>query len=266
MTIPKPFTQREIEARRRLGFGPVPLKPVHSPCYDLFVANFELLNENRIHQVSSTWDFNEAVEILAHQRGSRVVTGKDRDDCRAQIDSICRLDTLERLAEKQETNGAKASAFQKARRWNKWRKRALPEPSPWLPQSLEQEAGLLQAAGASPDESFVILRDWYRSASRPGRGASLALLHTVQRLQLLASHWVRDLGWTRRNTPTALIDFLVTVLDAAGIRHPGFVENPSKLRRLMLKPARRGQKPPRKGTAQPPTETELERRLSKTPL
>jgi hypothetical protein len=271
MTIPEPFTQREIETRIRLGFGPVPLKPVRSRCYDLFVANFELLNEaapkaiNHIHQVSSTWDFDEAVEILARRRGCRLTGKKDRHNCRAQIAFICRLGELERLAETQETSGSKASAFQKERRWYKRRQRATSLPSPRLPQALEQEAARLQAAGALPDESFVVLRDRYKSASGPGRGASRALVHTVRRLQALASYYAPDLTWTRRDIPPELITFLVATLDAVEINHPDFGVNPSKFRRLMLKPPRKQQGSRNRSAPRPP-ETELERQLLKTPL
>ena len=203
MTIPKPFTQRDVEARRKFGFGPVPAKPVHSPCYDLYVANFESTQKGNNHkyQASSTWDFNEAVDILARQRGCCIKTGGDRDNCRAQIDFICRLHDAERQAETQETSGSKASAFQKERRWYKRRQRASSLLTPRPAQVLEQEAARLQAAGISPDESFVMLRDRNKSASGPGRDASYALVNTVHRLLALASHYAPDLTWTGRNIP-----------------------------------------------------------------
>jgi hypothetical protein len=121
----------------------------------------------------------------------------------------------------------------------------------------------------SPDESFVILRDRNKSASGPGRDASYALVHTVHKLLALASHYAPDLTWTGRNIPPELITFLIATLDAAGIKHPDFAENPSKFRQLMIKPPSKAERS-RKLSTQPAgeseLETELERRLSKTPL
>ena len=240
MTVAKPFTQRDIEVRARVCFEVLREKPLCSPHYDLYVAKIKLLHgptrraTGHERQTPPTWDFNEAVDILA--RHSRILTGKDRRDYCDQIDFICRLYRLERLVEAQETSAAKASAFQKERRWHKRRQRPRSQQGPRLPQALEQEAARLQATGKSADESFDMLRDRNKRASRPGRGTSHALIHTLQRLQMLASRYAPALTWAKRNIPTDLIIFLVTALDAAGIRPPDFGVNPSKFRSLMIKP------------------------------
>ena len=123
----------------------------------------------------------------------------------------------------------------------------------------------MQVAGASPDESFIRLRNRYKSVSRPGGGTSHALTHTIHRLQTLASDYAPELTWKRRNIPPDLISFLMTTLEAAGIRHPDFAVNPSKFRQLMIKPCRK-QKQSLEPNAQRLSETELERQLSKMPL
>jgi hypothetical protein len=124
-----------------------------------------------------------------------------------------------------------------------------------LARSLEQEAARLQAKGAPPVECFMTLRDCYKSASRPGRNESHALIHLIHRLQALASDYAPNLTWKRRNIPPQLLYFIFQALDAAKIKHPEFAENPSKFRRLLRKAPRKARSS-RRGASygQPPAE------------
>jgi DICT domain-containing protein len=122
-------------------------------------------NENK-QRDSFTWNFDPAIEVLARQHPCRIVTG-NRDDCKFELDVICRSHMLERFVEAQETNGAKASAFQRERRWYKQRATRT-KKAPRLAQALEQEVARLQAKGLSYDESCITLRDQYKDRSTSG--------------------------------------------------------------------------------------------------
>jgi hypothetical protein len=131
MTVAKPFTQREIESRGRFGF--VRAKPRKTPPggTTLGETGAKPVGENAPggasgktgEQIAGHWD--EAVDILARQPCCRIKTAHDRARCKNEIGLIFGLYTLERLAEKQETNSSKASAFQRAPRWYKRRQRAI---------------------------------------------------------------------------------------------------------------------------------------------
>jgi hypothetical protein len=88
-------------------------------------------------------------------------------------------------------------------------------------------------------------------------------------LQALASYYAPNLTWKRRNLPKELLAFILETLDVTKIKPPGFVENPSKFRRLMCKPSRKSNPLRDDGSDAAEvaaTERDLERRLSKTRL
>jgi hypothetical protein len=291
MTEAEPFTQYKIESRDTFG---------------LFVDGQVRANAPRAadtheprYQIVCPWSFDEAINILTCQPRCRIRAADDRARCKSELALIFHLYNLERLAETQETNASKSSAFQKALRWCRRRKRAIARLEqavqrkdaklaksaiaelraiPWLASSLEQEAAGLQAKGATLRESFMTLRNRYKRASRPGRVESHALTHAIHRLQSLASNYAPNLIWQKRNIPKELLAFILETLDVTQIKHPGFDENPSKFRRLLRKPplsARSSNKTadadPRPSFtlavySAPERATELELRLSKTPL
>jgi hypothetical protein len=93
------------------------------------------------------------------------------------------------------------------------------------------------------------IRDHYRSKSKLGRNKTYALRNTIHRLQAFVSAIDKELTWmnrreasspkrrakaTGRNVPGDLIRFVISVLDAAEIKHPSNEGSPSKFRRLMV--------------------------------
>jgi hypothetical protein len=295
MTVAKPLTQREIESLEKFGFGFVRAEPKPATPGENQTANCPL------------WNFDEAIGILARQRGCRIKTADDRARCKSEISLICHLYALERFIETQETDASKASAFQKAPRWDKPRQRAIARLEkavqrenvglqealaelravPWLAQSLEQEAAR-EAKETPLSGSFKTLQDKYKRKSRRGKKKSHALTHTIHRLQALASQYAPNLSWGGRDIPPALLEFILETLAAAEIKdYPGFVENPSKFRRLMSKLPLKARSSRTTSDGNLPavelgfaawasavaeyepltaTETELERRLLKTPI
>ena len=240
-----PFTQRKIAERAKFGFGPKPAEREGG--------------RGKIEKPKSCpWNFNSAIDILARQKGSKIKTGEARDGAHDQIAFICRLYELDRAVELQETDAAKAAAFQLASRWYKSRLRALAQIQkaieigdearardglaklhrlPWIAPALEQEAARLQQAkDLTVTESFNALKVRHARASGPGRIASDALICVVQRLQVLASEYAPKLTWTGRNVPPELKSFILEVLDAAGIKYPRSEENPTRFRRLLIRP------------------------------
>ena len=207
------------------------------------------------------WNFDGAIDILAHQKRSKITTNKARDEARYRIEFICRLYEFDRAVELQETDAAKAAAFRLALQSHEPRQRVLAEIAratelrdialyydafarlaglPWIPAALEQEAVRLQGGqGLSVRESFEKLKVQYEDASRPGRIASRALVWAVQRLQVLATDYAPELAWKRRNVPQELTKFILEVLDVAKVKHPSIVENPTRFRRLLIPPARK---------------------------
>src|SRR5215470_7085834 len=104
MTIPKPFTQREVDARGRLGFGPTRKKPVRCPdCDRTHVLSecphqLDTLDKSE-QQPLSIETFDESVKLLMRQRHSRIKNDAQRKKCLEEIAYICCLYVLERLAE-----------------------------------------------------------------------------------------------------------------------------------------------------------------------
>jgi hypothetical protein len=273
MPRPDPLTQHAINSRAKLGFS-------------LIQASTK--DQGRVPPGTSESqrrclrNFNDALDILG-------VTGaRTRTRSRNELALICKLYELVRLVEDQETPARKREAFQRASRPYRRRQSALRDieiasrlwdegdkgrakqlfasairtlrSGEWLAQSLEQEVHRLQSEGLSAEESFRALRDRYRRESRVGHHASHALRDTIHRLQAFASGIDKRLKWRDRRSPPKLIPFIIAVLTAAKIKHSGFVNNPSKLRRMMIKPPPgptvRAEKP--SCAAPTHTETELE--------
>ena len=154
MTEAKPFTQRKIEqrqvkSRRRFGFF-VSAKPKPGR------AGAPSTTAGDIGQrIACPWNFDEAIGILARQPGCRIKTADDRARCKNEIALIFHLYQLERLAETQETNAAKASAFQRAPRWYKRRQRAITQL-----EKLEGGQAGGQGAGAGVPADGTGARIW----------------------------------------------------------------------------------------------------------
>jgi hypothetical protein len=217
---------------------------------------------------------------------------EDRAICTERLNLICRRYKLIQFVEKQETHARKAAALQRARRWYKRHKqaarlfekadeleksglnndakplyekaRSLRQSVPSLPQALEQKAWRLQTLGRSRDESFAKPAEFYSRVSKRGKKHSDALRITIDALQACAASW--KLNWTKGAAPPRLIEFIVTVLTAAGIKYPGHKiwQNRSKFLRLLNKPTKQTlKKQPLSVHVEVATETKLERRLSK---
>jgi hypothetical protein len=263
------LTQGDVEARARLGLGPVRPEHIASSC-DLDHPKSDYLDK--------------ALVILD------IKNAEDRIRRIEQLKLICNLHKLIRLVEGQETDARKAEAFQRAPRWYKRRDqaarllkkadeleksgkknhtkplyekaRSLLQSVPSLPQALEQEAWRLQALGLSRDESFGKLRDFHKQHSRAGRKASDALSFTVHALQAFAAS--KGLIWTEGRAPPKLIKFIAAVLRSAKIKDckRELIENRSRFLDLLLKPTK--SQPMRSAPASMDRpETDLERRLSK---
>jgi hypothetical protein len=250
----KPVSQREIKAREEFGLGPVAASPSR-------------LNSKQW----PSWDFSEPMNVL------RIKGDKKRSRCKEALTLVCKSFFLEEFAEKQETPDRKACSLQRTQQWRKQWQRYLAELKHavrtknkkaantlvrrmWgvqIPQMLEQEVYRLR--GDPIEQNVAMLQEKYKKASRRGRVKSLALARLIHRLQALASEHRRDLIWLGRNIPPDLIRFVRATLEAAGIRHAGH-DNPSKLRKHMIKYDPKSKPPP-----EPDLEIEspLEQRLSK---
>jgi hypothetical protein len=239
------------------------------------------------------WDFNQALDILN-------IPDRARPQCERELLLIGALYHETRLIEAQLTPARKKETFQRAGRWYRRRQPVVDKMQrllnngltkearllflevvrmSWLPQSLEWEAVRLQSEGLSPEESFRTLRDRYERQSRGGGNESDALRNAVQRLQTFAGQKNKNLIWRNRNIPPDLIPFIIAALEAAEITHyPDFFGgNPSKFRRLMIKPVKATKAKARINSFEefqaleefvtakswPSEKTELERRLSK---
>jgi len=280
MPRPSPFTQADIEGRSRLTGLPVD-------------AEADTLPEGGITPTmrlwAACWDFSAAMDTL----GVRYI--EDRRRCEDWLILICVTYDLIRRAEEQETPGRKARALQLAPRWQKkrmqeqklfWRKARnadkqlaeqalrLWKQTPWLPQSLEQEAvRALEACereeGRELDhipqsrDDFAPLREQMKQMARRGSYKSGALQSTIHALQACAAQYNKKLIWdeNRRAPPKRLVKFLVQVLRAANIKHPDPGQNYSKFVSLMLRPRKPTKRQVERPTEQPPSE--IERRLAK---
>jgi hypothetical protein len=206
---------------------------------------------------ASSGDFGDVLDYLGI---SHIPT---RERCIKELGLIAGLYWVTLRGEQQETPASKAEAFKKAPRQHPKRQRAFELRAkarklldqgnqqeakritavasrifrqPWLAPSLEYEAARLQSQGLDPYQSYVELENKYRRQSRGGRCESFALMQTIHRLQDFASNLDDKLTWRIRRIPPKLIPFLIAFLEKAGIDHPNFVTNPSKFRKLMLKP------------------------------
>jgi hypothetical protein len=266
---PSPFTQADIKIRSGLTGLPVD-------------AEADTLPEGGItptmRRWAACWDFSAAMDTL----GVRYI--EDRRRCENELILICVDYDLVRRAEEQETPGRKARAFQLAPRWQKKRRQAqelfrrkarnadkklaeqalrLWKQTPWLPQSLEQEA--VRELGHIPCSraDFALLRKQMMRGARPGLYESWALRNTIHALQACAAQYKKKLIWdeNRRAPPKPLVKFLVQVLRAANIKHPDPGQNYSKFVSLMLRPRKPTERQVERPTEQPPSE--IERRLAK---
>jgi hypothetical protein len=240
----RPFTQADIEKRNAFGLGPRSAAP-----------DFE--NTTRV-SARHTWRFADAIKILKIKEHAK------RRRCREELTFICKLYFLDKMAESQETPARKAQAFQHEKRWKKRRsflwaqlkcshidgKRAQfilgRIRDVQLPMALEQEAWRQQAmTHGSLKKSYVSLQKKYARMSKRGRPQSYALTHLIQRLQALASGFCSSLTWCERNMPKELVSFIVSVLEEVKIDYVKFDDNPSKFRRLFIRPVwtNRSQKP-----------------------
>jgi hypothetical protein len=247
---PSPFTQADIENRRR------------------------------VWDVAKKWNFSAAIDLLGVRHIAK------RADCNDQLILICSVHELARCAEAQETPGRKARALQLAPRWQKTRKREqklflrkarnvdkkpaeqalrLWQKRVWLPQSLEQEA--VRKLGHIPSSrgDFALLQKQMKRVARRGRYKSWALRNTIHELQACAVTWSKKLIWdkNRRAPPKRLLKFLVQVLGAAKIKHPNPEESYSKFISLMLRPKNPTKRQTEQPPEQPPEPSELESRLAK---
>lgn len=133
------LTQREIDARAKFGLGPKPAERAGDP--------------GKIEQPEACpWNFDTAIEILRRQPDNLIMGVEMRACARArqnrrapneiakmrarvrawmhasvhgEIELICQMYRLECAIERQETEAAKAEAFQRAPRWHKHCQRAL---------------------------------------------------------------------------------------------------------------------------------------------
>jgi hypothetical protein len=203
-------------------------------------------------QFARNWNFSEAIDTL----GLRHIDHRARGE--NELILICIVDKLSRSVEAQETPGRKARAFQLAPQ-KKRRQR------PFLPQSLEQEA--VRELGRIPCSrgDFAVLQKKMMRMARRGGYKSWALRNTIHALQACAASWNKKLVWdeNRRAPPKQLLKFLVQVLRAAGIQHPGPEENYSKFVSLMLRPRKPTKQQTAQSTEEPPEPSETERRLAK---
>jgi hypothetical protein len=245
MTVAKPFTQREIESRGRFGF--VRAEPRKTPPggTTLGEGGAKPVGENAPggasgktgEQITGHWD--EAVNILARQPYCRIKTAHDRARCQNEIGLICRLYELERFVEKQETNGSKASAFQRAPRWYKRRQPALTQLQkaaqhkdvelsqeqrqlvveartelrklPHLAPSLEQEAARLQAKEASSDDVADKTSRLHRRNGTPEPGQA----YGPQVLGLASPDVVRDAQATAQPYSGVVVERPISFADSA---------------------------------------------------
>jgi hypothetical protein len=300
---PSPFTQADIEARSRLtGLPKFAAAKGDVQPEDVFpteVAFTKVITEadgskrvrkeirgrrgitDEMRHVARNWNFSAAIDTLGVMR-------KDyRDLCQDELILICINNKLARRAEEQETPGRKARAFQLAPRWQKKRKQAqelfrrkarnadkklteqalrLWKQTPWLPQSLEQEA--VRELGHIPcsRDDFAPLRKQIMQLARRGGYKSWALRNTIHALQACAATWNPKLIWdkNRRAPPKRLLKFLVQVLRAAKINHPNPDESYSRFAALMLRPRKPTKQQTKQSTEQPPSKAE--RRLAKVYL
>jgi hypothetical protein len=257
----KPVSRREIKAREEEFFGlgrvaasPKRLKGDKSEPSDESGLGLGAALPSRLNRKQlPSWDFSEPIKIL------RIKDEKSRHRCQKELTLVVSIYFLEQFSEKQETPDRKACSLKREKQWRKRRQHHLAELeqalrtkdgnlantlirrlwSVQLPQALEQEVHRSKATN-SLEQRVATLREKYeKAASGHGRIRSYALTHLVQRLQLLASEHRQCLTWRGRNIPPELIGFIRATLDAAEIRAAGY-DNPSKLRKHMIKPPKNG--------------------------
>ncbi len=220
-----PFVESDLRKREKFGFGP--FEGARAP------MKFET--------------YDEALRTLA-------VNDDLRSRCAQELDCILRLYGLDKLAERQETPGRQAQAFQKERRWRKRRERIRKrlekhieqndeagarrarvelQRTPRLPPALEQEMWRKVLKGVSPD---AVLTELSSKPSTPGRNKSYALMHAVRGLQELASRYRKDSAWTQgKRPPRRLVAFIRDTLALAGVECPD-EHNQDRLVDLMVAP------------------------------
>ena len=245
-----PLTQADIDARCRSRFpralGQVGARP-HARLG--VVPSVEATSPDNTHNTRSFCgcDFTDALDILG-------VPSNARAQCAHELEVIRTLYADVKIADAEDAPARKMETFHKASRWYQRRLASVDSPprnSPRMPQALELEAVRLQSPGFSSEKFLNAckdLKDRYKRQSRAGRKKSYALRQTIHRLQTFAAEKNEKLVWDNRNIPIKLIQFVIAFLDAAGIRrYPSFENNPSRFRRLLLRPA-----PKRKARSQCP--------------